>query len=92
VSAVARTHKSKTHVFQRDLCHHTPKRYDRKQPDRLNITLDKLFFHGRLLIARRHESRRVYDLPERVLSASVLHAPEPSTEENRRWLVHLGLR
>ncbi|MDR0352729.1 MAG: winged helix DNA-binding domain-containing protein [Opitutaceae bacterium] len=56
------------------------------------ITLDKLFFHGRLLIARRHDTRRVYDLPERVLSASVLGAPAPSAGETRRWLAHLGLR
>lgn len=33
-------------------------------------TLQKLFFHGRLLIARRGEgNRRCYDLPERVLPA-----------------------
>jgi hypothetical protein len=55
--------------------------------------LQKLFFHGRLLIARRGAgNRRYYDLPERVLPASVLAAPEPSPAETARWEVLLKLR
>lgn len=55
-------------------------------------TLQKLFFHGRLLIAGRLGNRRRYDLPERVLPTRVLTAPEPTAEETARWLVLLRLR
>lgn len=50
-------------------------------------TLQKLFFHGRLLISRREGGRRYYDLPERVLPASLLAAPEPPRAELERWKV-----
>lgn len=55
-------------------------------------TLQKLFFHGRVLIARRENNRRFYDLPERVLPAEVLARPEPPAAETARWLVELKLR
>ncbi|AOS43115.1 hypothetical protein Verru16b_00156 [Lacunisphaera limnophila] len=56
-------------------------------------TLQKLFFHGRLLIARRGEgNRRYYDLPERVLPAPILAAPAPTPAESARWEVLLKLR
>lgn len=56
-------------------------------------TLQKLFFHGQLLIARRSEgNRRYYDLPERVLPAKVLNLPEPAHAETARWEVLLKLR
>ena len=56
-------------------------------------TLQKLFFHGRLLIARRGENnRRYYDLPERVLPAATLKLPEPTKKEVARWEVLLKLR
>lgn len=55
-------------------------------------TLQKMFFHGRLLIARREGTRRFYDLPERVLPASILAAPEPTPAETARWLARLKLR
>jgi uncharacterized protein YcaQ len=55
-------------------------------------TLQKLFFHGRLLIAARDANRRRYDLPERVLPAATLALPEPSAAETARWLVRLKLR
>ncbi len=55
-------------------------------------TLQKLFFHGRLLIARREGSRRLYDLPERVLPAAILASAEPSAEETARWLALTKLR
>lgn len=56
-------------------------------------TLQKLFFHGRLLIARRGEDhRRHYDLPERVLPAALLRQPEPPARETARWEAHLKLR
>jgi uncharacterized protein YcaQ len=55
-------------------------------------TLQKLFFHGRVLIACRENNRRYYDLPERVLPAAVLAQPEPTAAETTRWLVELKLR
>lgn len=56
-------------------------------------TLQKLFFHGRLLIARRDEAnRRFYDLPERVLPSSVLSLPEPAAIDTARWETLLKLR
>jgi len=56
-------------------------------------TLQKLFFHGRLLIAQRGSgNRRLYDLPERVLPAAVLAAPAPSKDETARWLVQTTLQ
>jgi uncharacterized protein YcaQ len=48
-------------------------------------TLQKLFFHGRLLIAARKANRRLYDLCERVLPASVLAGRERTPEETARW-------
>lgn len=56
-------------------------------------TFQKLFFHGRLLIARRDESnRRLYDLPERVLPGAALGRPEPRKRETSRWEALLRLR
>lgn len=55
-------------------------------------TMQKLFFHGRLLIAGRDRGRRLYDLPERVLPASVLAARAPADDETRRWEILLRLR
>jgi uncharacterized protein YcaQ len=56
-------------------------------------TLQKLFFHGRLLIAKRSENnRRYYDLPENVLPAKTLRLPEPSRQETARWEALLKLR
>lgn len=55
-------------------------------------TLQKLFFHGRILIARREANRRYYDLPEHVLPASSLNAPIPTEAETTRWLALLKLR
>ncbi len=51
-----------------------------------------MFFHGRLLIAGRDRGRRLYDLPERVLPAALLAAPEPTAAETARWEVLLRLR
>jgi hypothetical protein len=55
-------------------------------------TLQKLFFHGRLLISGRQSNRRLYDLPERVLPAAVLAAREHTAEETDRWLAITRLR
>ncbi len=55
-------------------------------------TLQKLFFHGRVLIARRDQNRRLYDLPERVLPAAVLGGREPSVADTARWIALLKIR
>lgn len=55
-------------------------------------TLQKLFFHGRLLIAQRRNTHRLYDLPERVLPPHVLAQPTPAAAETQRWLTLLKLR
>lgn len=55
-------------------------------------TLQKLFFHGRVLISQRVAQRRLYDLPERVLPPAILSAAPPSAAETARWLVLLKLR
>jgi uncharacterized protein YcaQ len=58
----------------------------------VKATLQKLFFHGRILIAQRENNRRRYDLPERVLPASVLARPETAAADTARWLALLKLR
>jgi len=55
-------------------------------------TLQKLFFHGRVLIAKRINQRRYYDLPDRVLPAATRTLPEPNAHETARWLATLKLR
>lgn len=55
-------------------------------------TLDKLFFQGRLLIARRENFRRIFDLPERILPREILQARPASPREEARWLVMERLR
>ncbi len=55
-------------------------------------TLQKLFFHGRLLIAGREKNRRLYDLPERVLPSTVLAQREHTADETARWLALTRLR
>ena len=58
----------------------------------VKATLQKLFFHGRLLIARREAGRRLYDLPEHVLPAAVLARPAATEAEIARWEATLKLR
>ena len=55
-------------------------------------TLQKLFFHGHVLIACREKNRRLYHLPERVLTPDILRRPEPSAADTVRWSVQLKLR
>jgi uncharacterized protein YcaQ len=55
-------------------------------------TLQKLFFHGRLLISGRENNRRLYDLPERVLPAAALAVPESGAADVARWLALTRLR
>jgi uncharacterized protein YcaQ len=55
-------------------------------------TLDKLFFHGRLLVSRREKFRRFYDLPERILPPEILAMRPASPREEKQWLVMERLR
>ncbi len=54
--------------------------------------LQKLFFHGQLLIAQRDKGRRRYDLPARVLPANLVTGPEPDAVATARWETVLKLR
>ncbi|MFI5337379.1 MAG: DNA glycosylase AlkZ-like family protein [Opitutales bacterium] len=54
--------------------------------------LEIMLVHGRVLITARRNFRRVYDLPERVLPAALLAAPEKDEAETARWLALLRLR
>jgi uncharacterized protein len=55
-------------------------------------TLQKLFFHGQVLIAKREGLRRFYDLPERVVPSAVLSKVAPSPEVTEAWLAELKLK
>lgn len=54
------------------------------------IALERLFSTGRLVASRRDNFIRVYDLPERVISAQVLAAPSPDTRDAQRELLRLA--
>ncbi len=54
--------------------------------------MDKLFAHGRVLIATRRAFRRVYDLPERVLPPRVRNAATPPADDIKRWRILMKLR
>lgn len=56
------------------------------------IVLEKIFAHGRVLIAARRQFRRIYDLPERVVPPAVLEQPPADAAAAARWLVLLRLR
>jgi hypothetical protein len=59
----------------------------------VKATLQKLFFHGRILLAKRGSgNRRYYDLPERVLPNATLAQPEASRRDTARWCAELKLR
>lgn len=56
-------------------------------------TMQKLFFHGQLLIAgRTPDNHRLYDLPQRVLPPAVLAAKAPPASDTDRWLTITTLR
>ena len=54
--------------------------------------LERLFWTGELTTAGRRRFERVYDVPERVLPASVLAAPTPTREEAQCELVRVAAR
>ena len=54
--------------------------------------LDRLWNHGRLVIAGRQGFQRLYDLPERVVPRDVLDAPVPGEPERLRELVVRAVR
>ncbi len=56
------------------------------------IVLEALHSAGRLAIAGRDGFQRLYDLPERVLPASVLEAPPPTADEFARWATLRGVQ
>ena len=56
------------------------------------VVLEALHSAGRLAIAGRDGFQRLYDLPERLLPATVLDAPPPSEAEFLRWATLRGVR
>ncbi|MDX6279935.1 MAG: uncharacterized protein QOH03_1006 [Kribbellaceae bacterium] len=55
--------------------------------------LEFLFFAGEITVARRNQQfERMYDIPERVLPASVVATPTPTSEEAHRGLVSIAAR
>jgi uncharacterized protein YcaQ len=58
----------------------------------VKAVLQKLFFHGELLIAGRNKHRRVYDLPEHVIPAEIRRRADATDDETARWLALLKLR
>jgi uncharacterized protein YcaQ len=54
--------------------------------------LEWLFWAGRLTTRTRRGFERVYDLPERVLPAAVLHTPTPSEADAHRLLIARAAR
>ena len=56
------------------------------------ISLEYLFWAGRVTSAHRVNFERHYDLPERVLPAAVIAAPTPAEEDAQRELVRIAAR
>jgi uncharacterized protein YcaQ len=55
--------------------------------------LEFLFFAGEITVAKRNQQfERMYDVPERVLPASVLATPIPTPEEAHRELVRIAAK
>ncbi len=75
-----------------DIDHHTRAHNGWTTARTTKVVMDKLFAHGRLLIARRINGRRVYDLPEHILPSKVLEARRPSARATARWQTELKLR
>jgi uncharacterized protein YcaQ len=54
--------------------------------------LEYLFWSGEISSARRRRFERLYDVPERVIPASVLAAPTPDDDEAQRELLRVAAR
>ena len=54
--------------------------------------LEFLFWSGEITSARRRRFERLYDVPERVIPASVLAAPTPGDDEAQRELLRVAAR
>ncbi|MHB1837411.1 MAG: winged helix-turn-helix domain-containing protein [Solirubrobacteraceae bacterium] len=54
--------------------------------------LEYLFYAGRVAAAGRRNFERFYDLPERILPASILESPAPEEDEAQRELMRISAR
>ena len=58
----------------------------------VKLALEFLFWSGEITSARRQGFERVYDVPERVLPASVIATPTPPRDEAQRELLRISAR
>lgn len=56
------------------------------------VALEWLFWSGQVTTHSRRRFERIYDLPERVLPASVLAAPTPAEPDAQRELLRIAMR
>lgn len=56
------------------------------------VALEWLFWSGQVTTHSRRRFERIYDLPERVLPASVLAAATPAVEDAQRELLRIAIR
>lgn len=89
---ILREIKDRGALASEDIDHHARAHNGWTNARATKVVMDKLFAHGRLLIARRLHGRRVYDLPERILPEHILSARRPTSRATARWLAELKLR
>lgn len=89
---IIREIKTRGPLASEDIDHHATTHNGWTTARATKVVMDKLFAHGRLLIARRLNGRRVYDLPENLLPAAVLRMRPPTARATARWLAELKLR
>jgi uncharacterized protein YcaQ len=79
----------------RDLAHHDEPRAP-KGPwwdwSDVKAALEYLFFTGAITSARRRRFERLYDIPERVIPATILASPTPAQDSAQRVLVRTAAR
>jgi uncharacterized protein YcaQ len=56
------------------------------------VAMEYLFWAGEVAAASRVRFERRYDIPERVIPAEYLNAPEPTIEDAHRQLLEIGAR
>lgn len=89
---ILREIKERGPLASEDIDHHAITHNGWTNARATKVVMDKLFAHGRLLIARRINGRRVYDVPENLLPTDVLQMRAPTAPAAARWQAELKLR